>query len=94
MEESLYERFGDQIRTTPRAEGWGLAAYVIPVVAFVLFGGVVLLVLRRLVGQRAPQAEGSVEPSARPAPIAVGAHSAGTVSDAELERLVDEEFGA
>jgi cytochrome c-type biogenesis protein CcmH/NrfF len=63
VEASLYARFGDQIRTTPRAEGWGLAAYVIPVVAFVSFGGIVLVVLRRMVGRSAPEAESAVEPA-------------------------------
>ena len=96
VEESLYERFGDEIRTTPKAEGWGLAAYVIPVVAFVFFGGIVALALRRLTGgsggtgdQCAPQSERRREPSVSPAPIAVEA-----LSDAELERRVDEELNA
>jgi len=101
IEASLYARFGDQVRSTPKGEGWGLAAYVIPVVAFVVFGGVVFLVLRRLVANREPIAEPIAEPTAeptaqavagavrRPAPVAGGGYS-----DAELERMVDEEFGA
>ena len=106
MEASLYARFGDQIRTTPRAEGWGLAAYVIPVVAFVFFGVVVVWVLRRLVsGTRSPES-GVATPSptaAHRAPIVSPGDSSSDVdhtsdvdntSDAELERRVDEELGA
>jgi cytochrome c-type biogenesis protein CcmH/NrfF len=98
VEASLYTRFGDQIRTTPRAEGWGLAAYVIPAVAFVLFGGIVLLALRRLVGGNEMKAQKRVDPSVSALPFASGGPvgtgaSAGGQSDAELERLVDEELG-
>lgn len=39
--EELYARYGDDIRSTPRAEGFGTAAYVIPVVVF-LVGGVLV----------------------------------------------------
>ena len=106
VEASLYARSGDQIRTTPRAEGWGLAAYVIPVVAFVFFGVVVVWVLRRLVsGTRSPES-GVATPSptaAHRAPIVSPGDSSSDVdhtsdvdntSDAELERRVDEELGA
>jgi cytochrome c-type biogenesis protein CcmH len=81
VEEALYERFGDQILSAPRPEGWGLAAYVIPIVGFVVGGGLVWLALSRLVrrGQPAPT----------PAPPVQSARS-----DAELERLIDEELGA
>jgi cytochrome c-type biogenesis protein CcmH len=50
----LYERYGDQIRPTPKAEGIGIAAYVIPVVAFLAGGGLVTLVLRRATRGGAP----------------------------------------
>lgn len=94
VEASLYARFGDQIRTTPKAEGWGLAAYVIPALAFLVFGGIVLLVLRRLV------AGGETSPAAAPAvpvqapPLSASPASGMQYSEAELERMVDEEFGA
>lgn len=80
VEEALYERFGDQILSAPRPEGWGLAAYVIPIVGFVVGGGMVWLALRRLVRRG--------QPTPAPAPPV---HSAS--SDAELERLIDEEIG-
>jgi cytochrome c-type biogenesis protein CcmH/NrfF len=35
VEAELLERYGDVIRAAPRAEGIGLAAYVIPLAAFV-----------------------------------------------------------
>ena len=37
--ETLYERYGDQVRAAPRAQGFGLAAYAVPIVVFV-FGGI------------------------------------------------------
>lgn len=47
VREELYERYGDQIRATPKAEGFGTAAYVIPVVAFLLGGVLLAIFLRR-----------------------------------------------
>lgn len=47
IREELYERYGDQIRPTPKAEGIGIAAYVIPVVVFLAGGGFVAWFLRR-----------------------------------------------
>jgi cytochrome c-type biogenesis protein CcmH/NrfF len=93
VEASLYARFGDEIRTTPKAEGWGLAAYVIPAVAFLVFGGIVWLVLRRLVGggeASTPVLPSVSESASALAPIPV---SAVQYSEAELESMVDEELG-
>ncbi len=47
VEAELYERYGDVLRPAPRAEGFGLAAYVFPVVAFFVGGIVVAVFLRR-----------------------------------------------
>jgi cytochrome c-type biogenesis protein CcmH/NrfF len=47
IREELYERYGDQIRPTPKAEGIGIAAYVLPVVVFLAGGGLVTWFLRR-----------------------------------------------
>ena len=47
VREELYARYGDQIRPTPKAEGFGIAAYVIPVAAFLGGGGLVAWFLRR-----------------------------------------------
>ncbi len=43
----LLERFGDDIRPTPSAEGFGLTAYLIPAAAFAVGGVVVFAFLRR-----------------------------------------------
>ncbi len=90
IEQSLYDRYGDEILSAPRAEGWGLSAYVVPGLAFVIGGGLVAWTLRRLVG-RAP--ESLTDP---PSPIrgaeATARRSSSPSSDAELERLVDEEL--
>jgi cytochrome c-type biogenesis protein CcmH len=47
VEAQLYAQFGDVILQAPKARGFGLAAYVIPVVAFAAGGAVVWLFLRR-----------------------------------------------
>jgi cytochrome c-type biogenesis protein CcmH/NrfF len=47
VEAELYERYGDVLRPAPRAEGFGLAAYVFPIVAFFVGGIVVAVFLRR-----------------------------------------------
>lgn len=46
VENELYERYGDIMRPAPRAEGLGLAAYVVPSVIILLGVGVVGAVLR------------------------------------------------
>ncbi len=74
VEAELYERYGDAILAAPRAEGFGIAAYLIPVVACLAGGASLARFLRRQ--------------TQAPAPVA----AAGPV-DAELERLVDQEFG-
>ena len=78
VEEDLYARFGDMIRPAPRAEGFGLAAYAIPVAGFLAGGVLVALFLRR-------QTARGDEPAAEP-PTPAGA------LDPELERLVDEDL--
>lgn len=47
VEAQLYAQFGDVILQAPTAQGFGLAAYVVPVVAFACGGAVVWLFLRR-----------------------------------------------
>ena len=47
VEAELYERYGDVILAAPRAEGFGVTAYVIPVVAFLAGGALLALFLRR-----------------------------------------------
>ncbi len=46
----LVERFGDRVLSAPRPEGFGLAAYVLPVLAFVTGGLLVWRFLRKQLG--------------------------------------------
>ena len=77
MEAEVVERFGDAILAAPRAEGFGLAAYAIPIAVFLLGGALVAVVLRRVTARPAA-------PAAAAAPPARG--------DPDLERIVDEEL--
>lgn len=54
VEAELYERYGDVILAAPRAEGFGIAAYVIPVAAFLAGGVLLALFLRRQTHAPAP----------------------------------------
>jgi cytochrome c-type biogenesis protein CcmH/NrfF len=47
VEAELFERYGDVLRPAPRATGFGLAAYVFPVIAFLAGGVAVAVFLRR-----------------------------------------------
>jgi cytochrome c-type biogenesis protein CcmH/NrfF len=77
VEEELFARYGEVMRPAPRAHGIGLAAYVIPALAFAGGGTLVGVFLMRQTRARqaAPPAAGSAAPT-----------------DPELERLVDEEL--
>jgi cytochrome c-type biogenesis protein CcmH/NrfF len=81
VEEELYERFGDVIRPAPKAEGFGLAAYAIPVLAFLGGGVFVLLYLRRHTGSDGLAGPPSAGEPAPPSAV-----------DADLERRVDEDL--
>ena len=72
------QRFGERVLSAPRPEGFGLTAYLVPVLAFVAGGVLVTAFLRRQ----------TREAAAAPRPVAA---PAGT-GDPELERLVDEEL--
>jgi len=61
VEAELFERFGDVLRSAPRAEGFGLTAYVFPVIAF-LAGGVFVVVFLR----RQTRVTATPEPSSQP----------------------------
>jgi cytochrome c-type biogenesis protein CcmH/NrfF len=78
VESELIERFGDAVLAAPRAEGFGLTAYVIPVAAFVAGGLLVAVFLRRQT--KTPTAS-------------QGAPLAREPLDPELARVVDEELG-
>ncbi len=47
VEAELFERYGDILRAAPRAEGFGLTAYIFPVIAFLVGGVFVFVFLRR-----------------------------------------------
>ncbi len=81
VEDALYERYGDVILAAPRAEGIGIAAYAIPVVAFLGGGGLIVWLLRRLTAQSGENSEAklAVVPGTR-------------APDAELERIVEDEL--
>jgi cytochrome c-type biogenesis protein CcmH/NrfF len=61
VEAELFERYGDVLRSAPLAEGFGLTAYVFPVIAF-LAGGVVVVVFLR----RQTRVTATPEPSSQP----------------------------
>ena len=87
----LVERHGEEILGAPPARGITLWAYVFPVLGFVAFGGVAVLVLRRIV---APRANASVATPAQAASICaanVRPAASGPTSD-ELARIVDAEL--
>ena len=52
--EELLARYGDQILAAPRARGFGLTAYAIPIGVFLAGGGLVGLFLRRQTRRAAP----------------------------------------
>ena len=62
VEAVLFERFGDQLRHAPRAEGFGLWAYLVPAGALLAGGALVLSFLRR---QRRPGPEPRPPPPPR-----------------------------
>lgn len=89
--EILIERFGDEILGAPPAEGITLWAYIFPVAGFVLFGGIALLVLRRVVVSSSPPsplaAPSAEVSSARPDPTS-------DRGEDDLARLVDAELAS
>lgn len=83
VEATILERFGDKVLSAPRAEGWGITAYALPIGGF-LFGGIaVAMVLRRMARPEREPAQ-SVVPSGPLAPA--------SATDAELERLIDQDL--
>lgn len=86
IREMLAARYGDVLLAAPRAEGWGLSAYAIPIGFFVLGGPVVILIIRRLTAkgdERAPEAATTQAEASSAGPTAV---------DPELERQLEKEL--
>lgn len=79
VEAELYARYGDVILQAPRVEGFGLVAYLLPIVAFLIGGAIVWVFMRR---QAAAGAGAAASPLPR-VPL-----------DPELERRIDEELRA
>jgi cytochrome c-type biogenesis protein CcmH/NrfF len=77
VQQELIERYGEVLRPAPRAEGFGVAAYAFPVVAFLAGGAFIALYLRRQT--RAPESTPAV---ATPAAL-----------DPEFEKMIDDELG-
>lgn len=88
VEEDLYRRYGDVILQAPRAEGFGLAAYVIPTLLVAVGAAVVWLFLRR---QGVPAGAGL--PTRGRESLAGGARGPVAI-DPEIERRIDEEMRA
>jgi len=61
VEAELFERYGDVLRSAPLAEGFGLTAYVFPVLAF-LAGGVFIAVFLSRHTRAAATTESSSQP--------------------------------
>lgn len=87
----LVERHGEEILGAPPARGITLWAYVFPVLGFVAFGGVAVLVLRRIV---APRANAPVAAPAQAASICAAnvRPAASSPASDELARIVDAEL--
>jgi cytochrome c-type biogenesis protein CcmH/NrfF len=62
VEKRLFEQFGDQLRHSPRAEGWGLWAYLVPAFALLAGAALVFVFLRRQAGAPAPAAAAPADP--------------------------------
>jgi cytochrome c-type biogenesis protein CcmH len=77
VEQELFRVFGDQLLQAPRAEGIGLIAYLVPVLAFAVGGALVVFFLRR---QRSSIGGGETAPAPTPP------------RDPALEQLVEEEL--
>jgi cytochrome c-type biogenesis protein CcmH/NrfF len=88
VEAALFDRFGDVMLSAPKAEGgWGISAYAIPIGGFLLGGPLVAFAIYRLSrgGRGAPV-------PARVAAAPVASPAGPSLSDEELQRMVDEEL--
>ncbi len=83
VREMLAQRFGDVLLAAPRAEGWGLSAYAVPIAAFVVGLPIALLAIRRLTGGGGDK---SSEPSA------ASSETPTAPVDPELERQLEREL--
>jgi len=77
VHEELVGRFGDVILSAPRAQGFGVTAYVVPMVIF-LAGGLLVVIFLWRQTQAAAEHAGEAPPAE---PL-----------DPEIERVIDEEL--
>ncbi len=77
VEERLFQRFGEQLSHSPRAEGWGLLAYLVPAGALLVGGVFVAGFLRR---------------QGRPSALAAVLPPGASTSDPALQREIDREL--
>jgi cytochrome c-type biogenesis protein CcmH/NrfF len=62
VEDELLQRYGDRIRSAPKAEGFGWAAYLVPLGVFVGGGLLVAYVLRRMTRGAPPPPPAAARP--------------------------------
>lgn len=86
----LESRYGDVIKSSPEAEGWGLAAWLLPGGALIVGAILAALGLRRMVAS--PRKPAAPVETARERNTKT--HAGAPADDAELERLVDAELAA
>ncbi len=79
VEDELYAQFGDVILQAPKMQGFGIAAYLLPILALCAGGGIVWVFLRRQVAAGATTGESAL----RQGPA---------VLDPEIERRIDDEL--
>ncbi len=84
----LIERFGEEILGAPPAKGITLWAYIFPILGFVVGGGLVAIVLHRIVAGGGGSSTADTPASISNVPSSTGA------SDDELARLVDADLAA
>ena len=86
VERQLLARWGDQLLQAPRAEGFGLFAYAVPIGAMLAGGVLVALAL----GGRRDEDTAEVDAPAVPEPVRATAAPSGPVDDDDLARIIDE----
>jgi cytochrome c-type biogenesis protein CcmH/NrfF len=90
----LEQRFGDVIRSSPEAEGWGLAAWLLPGAVLLVGALAVVGVLRRMVAKPKGPVPSVSLPGSPSAPSDPAAGGASEAADDEIARLVDQEIAA
>ena len=65
IKDALAAQYGDRVLSTPKAEGFGLAAYLVPIGAVVLGGLIIFFGVRRWRGRRGRTPEAAAAPDPR-----------------------------